>query len=71
MAWTWIYQNDDGSPTAALPSAASLESFLSREAAEQFIGDTFQELLDGGVEAVTLYEDDNEIFGPMSLKPVE
>ena len=71
MTWTWIYQNEDGSPSTVLPACATLESFPSREDAESFIGDTFQDLLNGGVEAVTLYDGDTEIFGPMSLKPVE
>lgn len=69
MSWTWIYQNEDGSPTAVLPECATLDSFPTREAAEAYIGDTFQELLDGGVEAVTLYEDEVEVFGPMLLSP--
>jgi len=69
VSWTWIYQNADGSPTSKLPESATLESFPRREAAEEYIGDTFQDLLDGGVEAVTLYEDEKEVFGPMLLSP--
>lgn len=69
MSWTWIYQNEDGTPSASLPACATLESFPTREAAEAYIGDTFQELLDGGVQAVTLYENEVEVFGPMSLSP--
>jgi hypothetical protein len=69
MSWTWIYQNADGTPSTTLPTCATLDSFPTREAAEAYIGDTFQELLDGGVEAVTLYEDEKEVFGPMLLSP--
>ena len=71
MAWTWIYQNEDGSPTAVLPPEAVLTSFPTKSDAESFIGETWQALLDGGVSSVTLYEDDHEAYGPMSLKPAE
>ena len=71
MAWTWIYQNDDGTPSATLPPEAVLTSFPSQSDAESYIGETWQALLDGGVTAVTLYEDDHEVYGPMSLKPAE
>lgn len=71
MAWTWIYQNEDGTPSATLPPEAVLTSFPSQSDAESYIGETWQALLDGGVTAVTLYEDDHEVYGPMSLKPAE
>lgn len=69
MSWTWIYQNEDGSPTLELPAVATLDSFPTRDEAEAYIGEKFQELLDGGVQAVTLYENEVEVFGPMSLSP--
>ena len=71
MSWTWIYQNEDGSPADVLPTEAVLTPFPSQADAEAYIGETWQALLDGGVSAVTLYEDDREAYGPMSLKPAE
>ncbi|MFM1777878.1 MAG: hypothetical protein RL741_496 [Actinomycetota bacterium] len=71
MAWTWIYQNEDGTPSQTLPPEAVLTSFPSKGDAEAYIGEMWQALLDGGVTAVTLYEDDHEAYGPMSLKPAE
>ena len=71
MAWTWIYQNEDGSPTDVLPPEAVLTSFPTQSDAESFIGETWQALLNGGITAVTLYEDAHEIYGPMLLKPAE
>lgn len=71
MAWTWIYQDDDGTPSQALPPEAALTSFPSQSDAETYIGEMWQTLLGGGVTAVTLYEDDHEVYGPMSLKPAE
>ena len=35
--------------------------------AETWLGETWRELLDAGVDAVVLLEDDREVYGPMSL----
>ncbi len=71
MLWTWVYQNADGTPLAPLPPEAVVTSFASQSDAENYIGESWQTLLDGGVAAVTLYEGDHEIYGPMSIKPAE
>lgn len=71
MSWTWIYQNEDGSPSPSLPPEAVMTPFPSQADAEAYIGQTWEELLSGGVQAVTLYEDDHEVYGPMSLKSAE
>jgi hypothetical protein len=71
MTWTWIYQNEDGSPSPSLPPEAVITSFPTQADAEEYIGQTWEELLAGGVQAVTLYEADHEVYGPMSLKPAE
>ena len=71
MSWTWIYQNEDGSPSPYLPAEAVVTPFPTQADAEAYIGQTWEELLAGGVESVTLYEDDREVYGPMSLKPAE
>jgi hypothetical protein len=71
MSWTWIYQNEDGSPSTSLPAEAVFTSFPTQADAEAYIGQTWEELLNGGIEAVTLYEGDREVYGPMSLKPAE
>ena len=71
MSWTCIYQNEDGTPASTLPPEAVLTEFPTQSAAEEYIGQSWEELLAGGVESVTLYEDDREVYGPMSLKPAE
>jgi hypothetical protein len=35
--------------------------------AETWLGETWQQLADAGVESVVLLEDDREVYGPMSL----
>ena len=65
MAWHWRYHALDGSP--ASPEASS--QFPTQGDAETWIGETWRELLDGGVESVTLMEDGREVYGPMGLRP--
>jgi len=69
MAWTWIFTDLEGTPVADLPPAAVLSPFPSQADAETWLGETWRELLDGGVDAVVLWEDDRQVYGPMSLHP--
>ena len=64
MAWYWRYHAMDG---AAAPAGSS--DFPTQGDAESWIGETWRELLDGGVESVTLMEGDREVYGPMGLRP--
>ena len=69
MAWRWRYERTDASP-------AELEGgdppvFTSQADAETWIGEEWKTLLESGVDAVTLLEDDREVYGPMSLHPPE
>ena len=67
-AWTWRYERADGSPH--LDSAVAVaDGFPSQADAETWIGETWAALLEGGVDAVTLLEDDRVVYGPMSLHP--
>lgn len=67
-AWTWRFEKADG--TAATP-AVEPEDFTTQGDAESWIGEVWKELLEGGVEQVTLLEDGAEIYGPMSLEAAE
>ncbi|MER6213958.1 hypothetical protein ACGFY6_04455 [Streptomyces sp. NPDC048387] len=63
MAWTWRFEKADGSETTP---AVEPEEFTTQGDAESWIGEVWKELLDGGAERVTLFEDDTEIYA-MSL----
>jgi hypothetical protein len=41
--------------------------FPSQADAESFIGEAWRELLAAGVHAVTLFEGDRKVYGPMGL----
>ena len=67
MGWTWRYETDDGSP--APEEAGASPSFPTQADAESWIGETWRELLEGGVEQVTLLDDGAAVYGPMGLRP--
>ncbi|WP_380167919.1 hypothetical protein [Jannaschia sp. R86511] len=67
--WTWRYEDSSGEVVSAggLPTG----SFPSQADAESWVGEAWRELLDGGVDAVTLLRDSDVVYGPMSLHPPE
>jgi hypothetical protein len=67
--WLWIYVRADGSPVDPLPPVAATNGFPTQYDAEAWVGESWRELLDAGVDAVTLYEGDRLVYGPMSLHP--
>jgi hypothetical protein len=66
-SWTWRYEDADGK---AVKKPAS-QQFPSQSDAESWLGEEWRELLDAGVETVFLLEDEQQIYGPMSLRPAE
>jgi hypothetical protein len=61
MSWTWSLENADGE------SVGTSESFDSRSDAESWVGESFGELVEQGVDQVRLFDGDTEVYGPMSL----
>ena len=61
MTWTWAFETSAGEVTGRS------EDFESRGDAESWVGEAFGQLLDDGVDQVRLFEDETEIYGPMSL----
>lgn len=61
--WTWRLQAADGSPIDnELNTAHSTQSD-----AESWLGETWRELAASGVAQVSLFEDENPVYGPMPL----
>src|ERR687889_399932 len=48
-------------------TASGVTGFPSQSDAESWIGEVWRDLLEDGVEPVTLFEGDREVYGPMSL----
>lgn len=65
--WMWRYESADGAPVPA--EHAATQTFPSQSDAESWLGETWRELLDDGVEQVWLLEDERVVYGPMSLRP--
>lgn len=66
MSWHWRYLRSDGSPVEGHVPAPV---FPSQADAETWVGETWPELLNMGVDAVVLCEEGREVYGPMSLHP--
>ncbi len=71
MAWLWRYERTESAGADAAQEGTSDEplTFNSQADAESWIGEEWQTLLAAGVDAVTLLEDEREVYGPMSLHP--
>ncbi len=57
MSFRWQYSTGEGS--AVFPTQADAETWL---------GETWRDLLAGGVQDVTLLEEQRVVYGPMSLR---
>lgn len=60
MTWQWRSEP----PTESLARV-----FPSQGEAETWLGEFYPDLLDEGVRAVSLYDGDRLVYGPMSLEP--
>lgn len=69
MAWTWRYERSDGSVLDAASMGVGADSFPTQSDAESWIGETWRQLLDAGVDQVSLLEGDRVVYGPMGLHP--
>jgi len=67
--WTWTYADADGADVT--PPSAPTRGFPTQADAESWVGEAWHELLDQGVDSVTLLEGDTRVYGPMSLRPAE
>ncbi|WP_018156204.1 hypothetical protein [Demetria terragena] len=67
MSWTWTYADAAGAPVSGTTLVTS--AFPTQSDAESWLGESWQDLADAGVAAVTLHENDSVVYGPMSLTP--
>lgn len=64
MGWTWQLEGAEA-PDVTQPAAG----FPSQADAESWAGEVWRDLLDAGVDSMTLFEDGRKVYGPMSLHP--
>ncbi|HVX55860.1 hypothetical protein [Nocardioides sp.] len=64
--WWWRLEDGSGAEVAVTEEYAD-QRFPSQGDAESWIGEFWGELAEQGVRAVTLFELDREVYGPMAL----
>lgn len=69
MTWRWRYEDANGVELSDRPLPR--EVFASQSDAESWLGESWRDLLESGVEQVTLLEDDRVEYSGMSLRPLE
>ncbi|HET8604409.1 MAG TPA: hypothetical protein VFM09_10800 [Marmoricola sp.] len=63
--WWWQLLDADG---RVVEPEDGRQEFPTRSDAESWVGEFWSELAEEGVAAVTLFEGDREVYGPMSLE---
>jgi len=64
--WWWRLESSAGAEVEVGTDLAD-ERFASQADAESWVGETWSDLAAEGVDAVTLFENDRQVYGPMSL----
>jgi hypothetical protein len=64
--WRWRMENAAGDEVT-VPGDLAGETFASQADAESWVGEFYAALAEEGVDAVTLFEADRLVYGPMSL----
>jgi hypothetical protein len=64
--WWWKLLDGAGQE-ATVAEEYSSQRFASQADAESWVGEVWAELSASGIDAVTLFEHDREVYGPMSL----
>jgi hypothetical protein len=65
--WWWRLEDAAGSEVSVTPEHTD-RRFSSQADAESWVGETWAELAEQGVAAVSLFEHDRPVYGPMSLQ---
>lgn len=67
--WRWRLETSAGEEVSpsSVESAGAGQTFPSQGDAESWLGEQWRELLDQGVDQVTLFDEEREVYGPMSL----
>lgn len=64
--WWWRLEDNAGAEVEVEGELAG-QRFPSQADAESWVGETWSELAGQGVDAVTLFEHERQVYGPMSL----
>lgn len=65
-AWSWRIENEAGE-TVEVSEEFTGQRFATQADAESWVGEVWADLADEGADAVSLFEHDRLVYGPMSL----
>jgi hypothetical protein len=71
-SWRWRWEDTAGHEVQVPEGGVAAEvagGFTSQSDAESWIGEMWADVLEEGVDQVTLLEADRQVYGPMSLHP--
>lgn len=66
--WWWRLEDAAGEEAPVSEEHAG-QRFVSQADAESWVGENWADLAAEGIAAVTLFESDRAVYGPMSLSP--
>jgi hypothetical protein len=67
--WWWRLENSAGEEVTTPDEDLAGQRFASQADAESWVGEIWSDLAAEGVDAVTLFENERRVYGPMSLHP--
>ena len=67
MTWHWRLEDPSGATVDPASVGVEMAETDNQGDAESWLGENWRELLARGVATVTLFDGENEIYGPMGL----
>lgn len=67
MSWYWRLEDPSGATVAPKAVGVEMPDTDNQGDAESWLGENWRELLDRGVATVTLFDGEDEVYGPMGL----
>jgi hypothetical protein len=67
MSWYWRLEDPTGAAVDPAALGVQVPESDNQGDAESWLGENWRELLDKGVSAVTLFDGDEKVYGPMGL----
>ena len=69
MSWTWRLEGPAGETVDPASIGTTVPTSENQGDAESWLGEHWRELLASGVSAVTLFDGETRVYGPMGLAP--
>jgi hypothetical protein len=67
MSWQWRLEDPSGAAIDPVSLGVEMTESDNQGDAESWLGEHWRDLLARGVASVTLFDGDQEVYGPMSL----